>query len=170
MERLHNFWNYIVTHPADIGWAAFFGLVFALILDVLDREGRIRTGHRLLKNKIAERSVAKLQERIKQLQIFRDTLATYLTSDKALYLSTFRVIIIMLVVITIGAAVSALGGTFQIRGAGLFAVFVYALAVAIGIQGIKLSSLDTHDKILKMIAERNDEIADLEKKLEAMVK
>jgi hypothetical protein len=170
MDRWHRYWAYIATHASEIGWAAFFGLLFGLIFDLMNPEGRVRTGFRHLKNKLSERSAARLGERIKQLETQRDRYAAYLSSDKALYLATFQIVIGMLVSIAFGAGLEVLSDIVPIRFPGLLAVFCYFLATAIGIQGFKISSLDTREKVTEMVAKLESEIADLKNKLEAITK
>ena len=113
MEQLRRFWLYAVNHPEDIAWAAVFAFVFWLISDLLSRDGLVRRGFRIAKNKLSERSVSKLRERIKLLEKQRDDIAAFLSSDKALYLNTFRIVIAMLVMIAIGAGITVLGEIFQ---------------------------------------------------------
>ena len=170
MEHLRRYWIYAINHPEDIAWAAFFAFFFWLIFDLLSRDGRVRTGFRLIKNKLSERSVAKLRERIKQLEKQRDNVAAFLTSDKALYLNTFRILIAMLVMISVGAGITVLGESFPISPFNVFAVIFYAVAATIGIQGAKISALDTREKVTEMVAKRNAEIADLKLKLGKMAK
>jgi len=171
MDRWHRYWTYLVTHKGEIGWAAFFGLLFALALDFADPNGRIRTGIRHLKNKWSERSVAQLRKRITALQARRDTVASYLSSDKALYLTSLRFVISMLLTVALGAGTSVLGDKFPTLGPlFLFALFFYFLAVVIGVQGLTISALDTQAKVTEMLAKLDSEIANLEQKLKAMIK
>jgi hypothetical protein len=166
LDRLHGFWTYITAHPSDIGWAAFFALFFALILDLLDRQGRIRTGIRHLKNKLAERSTARLRNRINQLETQRNRYAEYISSNKALYLDTFRTVIGMLMGVVVGSGFAVLMDLLRIQFLGVLAVYFYILAVIFGIQGFKISSLDSNAKITATIIKLNEEISDLKKKLE----
>lgn len=170
LDRLRHFWTYITAHPSDIGWAAFFALFFALILGLLDRQGRVRTGIRHLKNRWAEQSAARLGKRIKELQAQRDRYAAFLTSDKALYLATFRIVIGILVAIAVGAGFMVLTEMFPRSGLSLMAIFFYFLAVVLGVQGVKISSLDTPAKVIATVIKLNEEISDLNKKLGAMAK
>ena len=74
----------------------------------------------------------------------------------------------MLVMIATGAGITVLGEVFPIGPLWLFAVLFYAVAAGIGIQGAKISALDTREKVTQMVATRNAEIADLEKRLKAL--
>ena len=170
MDRWHRYWTFTVAHLLEIVLAAIFALIFALILDLLDPDGRIRTGIRQVKNKWSERTARALQKRIKQLETGRDEVATYLTSDKALYLATFRIVISMLFSIAAGAAITALGDIFPVGPFGLFSILFYGLAVAIGIQGFKISALSTRAKVTEMVEKLDSEIEDLKKKLQAMMR
>jgi hypothetical protein len=146
---LHHAWSYISTHTEDIGWAAFFGLFFALVLDLLAPDGRIRTGIRLLENKLAQRSAIRLTKRIEELEMQRERYAAYLESDKALYMATFRTAIAMLAAIAMAGGVSALARIIGLFPFVLLAAMFYGLAVVIGIQGARISALDTREKVAK---------------------
>lgn len=166
---LHRVWSHLSAHPEDIAWAAFFALLFALILDSLDENGRVRTGIRHIKNKRAERSVTQLRKRIDALKVRRNTIASYLDSDKALYLTILRIVIVMLIAIATGESVLVVGGL----GLGpiiVFAIFFFALAIVGGIQGLKTTELDSREKITETITKLDSEITDLQTKLQAMTR
>lgn len=168
--RLRLLWTFIVSHWLEIVLAAIFAIIFGLILDLFTPGSRLRAGIRHIKNKLSERSAERLRERIRQLETFRNDVAAYLSSDKALYLATFRIVIGILVTMATGAGLAMLDNIFPSSPLGLFAGCFYFLAVVIGIQGFKTSSLDTPAKVTAMIIKLNSEIDDLRKKLEAMTK
>ena len=170
MEKLHLLWDFIASHWFEIVLAAIFAIVFGLILDLFTPGSRLRAVIRHIKNKLSERSAERLRTRIKQLKMSRDNVAAYLSSDKALYLATFRIVIGILVAIATGAGLALLNNMVPYSRLDLLAGFFYFLAIVIGIQGFKTSSLDTPAKVTEMIIKLNSEIADLEKKLEAIAK
>jgi hypothetical protein len=167
---LQRAWAHLAAHPEDIVWAGFFALLFALIFDVLDSNGRVRTGIRHIKNKRSERSAAKLRKRIEALEVRRDTIASYLTSDKALYLTVLRIVLVMLVAIASGEGVTVLGGALGMGPLLPLSLFFYGLAVLGGIQGLKTTELDNRAKVTETIAQLDSEIADLKTKVPAVKK
>jgi hypothetical protein len=167
---LERFWSYILAHPDDIGWAAFFGLFFALLLDLMSADGRVWTGIRHVKNKLSERSVARLRKRIEELKGLRHGIAEFLSSDKALYMATFRVVVAMLICVAVGAGLGEIADMLLPSPFGVFALFWYGLAVFIGARGTKIVELNTRQKVTAMLEKRDAEMADLQQKLEAMTK
>lgn len=161
-------WNCLTLHSSDIWLAAFFAIVCALVLDVLSPESRVRAGVRHIKNKLSERSVLRLQKRIEQLQAQRDRYASFLSSDKALYLATFQIVIGILVAIATAAGLTGLGEMLPFPF-GMFAIFFYAMAIIIGLQGFKVSSLDTRAKVTETVAKLESEIEALQTKLAEMI-
>jgi hypothetical protein len=162
MNNLHRLRDFIATHWFEIVLA----LIFAVIAELLRIRSQLGTVIRHIKNKLSERSARQLRERIKQLETQRDQYAAYSTSDKALYLATFRIVIGILTFVALGAGLTML----PIPGINLAAAFCYFVAVIAGIQGFKISALDTRSKVSEMIAKLDSEIGNLQKKLEAMAK
>jgi hypothetical protein len=170
MDRLRLLWAFIVSHWLEIVLAAIFAIIFGLILDLFTPGSRLRAGIRHIKNKLSERSAARLRERIGQLEKSRNDVAAYLSSDKALYLATFRIVIGILVAMATGTGLALLNNMVPYSHLDLLAGFFYFVAIVIGIQGFKTSSLDTPAKVTAMIIKLNSEIDDLRKKLEVMAK
>jgi hypothetical protein len=137
-----------------------------LVAELLRIRSRLGTVIRHIKNKQSERSARLLRERIKQLETQRDQYAAYSTSDKALYLATFRTVIGILTFMALGAGLTVL----PIPGINLAVAFCYFTAVIGAIQGFKISALDTRAKVSETIAKLDSEIESLQKKLEVMVK
>jgi uncharacterized membrane protein len=162
MNNLHLLWDFITSHWFEIVLA----LIFAVVAELLRIRSRLGTVIRHIKNKQSERSARLLRERIKQLETQRDQYAAYSTSDKALYLATFRIVIGILTFMALGAGLTVL----PIRGINLVVAFCYLTAVIGAIQGFKISALDTRAKVSEMIAKLDSEIVSLQKKLEAMAK
>jgi hypothetical protein len=165
MDRLHRYLNWVTTHQGDIWLAAIFGLFFALILDVLTPEGRIRTLIGAIQNKLAEQSEARLRERIKELERQRNKYTAYLSSDKALYLASFQIVIAMLGALGVGALLSAIAYLTGYPPMEITAIPIYIVAFALAVQGARISSLDTKDKVAAMVEKLDGEINDLTKKL-----
>jgi VIT1/CCC1 family predicted Fe2+/Mn2+ transporter len=165
MDRLHQYWDWALTHQGDIWLAAGFGLFFALILDVLSPEGRIRTLIGAIQNKLAEQSEARLRERIKELERERDRYAAYLSSDKALYLASFRIVMAILGGFAAGALLSAIAYLTGYSPMEITAIPVYITVMALAVQGGRISSLDTRDKVVAMVEKLDAEINKLTMKL-----
>jgi hypothetical protein len=90
---MHTLWNICVRYWPD----AVLALAFALIVDLFRVGSRLREGWRWVKDKYAESSIAALNRRIAEQGKYRNTLQSYLDSDKASYLAMLRAIIGMLV-------------------------------------------------------------------------
>jgi len=169
LATLHHAWGFIASHWFDI----FLAFLWAVIADLLSLRSRIFAFEHYVKNKRSERSAAKLQERITQLEKQRDSYTAYLHSDKALYLANFHTLFGVLLAIAIAAALNVLSEmqpAFGIRPAfplGIFSLLFYFLAIVLAIQGITKASLDTREKISESIAKLELEIADLKEKLQA---
>jgi hypothetical protein len=170
MDKLHLLLDFIASHWLDIALAAFFAIFFGLILDLFTPGSRLRAVIRHIKNKLSEQSAERLRNRIKQLETSRNNVAAYLSSDKAPYLATFNIVIGILVAIATGAGLTLLNNMVPYSHLDILAAFCYFLAIVVGIQGFKTSSLDTPAKVTAMIIKLNSEIDDLRKKLEAMVR
>jgi hypothetical protein len=168
MNRWDGVRNWLTLHSSEIWLAAFFAIVFALVLDVSSPESRVRAGVRHIKNKLSERSVLRLQKRIQQLQVQKDRYVSFLSSDKALYLATFQIVIGVLVAIATAAGLTALGEMLSLPF-GILAIFFYAIAIIIAFQGFKVSSLDTRAKVTETVVKLESEIAALQTKLAEMI-
>jgi hypothetical protein len=85
--------------------AGILALLAAAILDLLPvGESRILKCAGLVKNKLSEKSVARLKKRIEELEKYKKNVDLMLNSDKALYLNTFRAIFGTLLFMCIGAS------------------------------------------------------------------
>ena len=96
---LFNVWNHLIQHKEEIAWAAVFGLVFAVILDILGPDSRIRTAIRHFRNRWAEHSVSLLTKRIRQLQDYQKQL----TDVRWIYLFAFQNLFLILLLFGIAA-------------------------------------------------------------------
>jgi hypothetical protein len=173
-KLLQRTWSHLSANPEDAVLAVILAVICAvgvgLILDVLDPNGRVRTGIRHIKNKRSERSAAKLQKRIDALQVRRNTTARYLDSDKALYLMILRIVLVMLVGIAGGDATAQLEFPLGRGPVVPLSLFFYALAIVGGIQGLKITEFESREKITETITKLDSEIADLQAKLQAMTR
>jgi len=170
LAGVRGFWE---RHWIEIVWALVFAVVFAVGADLLQVGSRLRAGIRHIKNRAAEQSIKQLKQRIKELGNYRDGLAKYLSSDKALYLATLRIVMGVLLCVCMGEILVVFGnvktlarvvqfkdvdmGMFQ-----LFAICFFAMGVFFVIQGGKLASLDSQTKISEQIAKIEGEIANLQ--------
>lgn len=161
-------WHRLTAHPEEIVWAGVFALVIWLIVDPWGSDSRIRALIRHVKNKMSERSAARLRTRIMELQKAREVIALYLASDKALYLAQFRMLILMLMILAVGGALGILGQMLTTPDFRITALLVYAIGIAVGFAAVKFSSLDTKEKITDLLAQRDREIANLQRKLDTM--
>jgi hypothetical protein len=83
--------NVVIAHR-DLVIAGIFAIVAAIIIAALGIDSVIHAGRRHLWNKWSESSVSRLQTRILELQTYRDSIQAYASSDRALYLTTFRLV------------------------------------------------------------------------------
>jgi hypothetical protein len=125
-------------------------------------------------NLLSEHSAQNIRNRIKALETQRDEYLSYTTSDKALYLYAFRLLLVIIIFLSFGTILFALEhvlGAIDPAAQNLFVlsgfgIFCFVTAMASAIYGAKITSWDTKDKILGEIAKLNKEIADLTSKLE----
>jgi hypothetical protein len=164
-------WDFVVTYRIDLIIGAVFALIFALIVDFLQPASRLRAAVRHFRNKLAEASVAELRQRIAQQERYREAVASFLASDKSLYLATLQYIIGMLLFICGAAAFVLVNELIPVRLAPvpsrLFALLFLALAVVLGAYGLRTASWDTPSKISEVIVKLEKEIAEMKAKLEA---
>jgi hypothetical protein len=156
-------------------WAIVFAGAFAaiffaigLLIEVLPANSRIRIAIDQIRNKLAARSLAKLQKRIASLKNYRDSLVT----DKAQYLSTLRFILAILTFMALGISILIVGhielfgrslvspGSFD-----LLALMCFGIAVFVAFYAVRIASLDTQDKIKAMLASIDADIQKLTSKL-----
>jgi hypothetical protein len=165
--------NFIIRHK-ELVWA----LTFAIVVDVFSIGSFIRRAIRLLLNKLSELSVAYLRHRIRVLEQIRDRLVIYTSSDKALYLGTLRLVLGVLVLMEAGAILLVFDHLdiaphltmFRPQTYTVFGVMCFTASIGIGIQGLRLSSLDTKVKLSEMIATADEQISALKAKLDARTK
>jgi hypothetical protein len=146
-------------------WEIWFAAFFALALYAITPDSLVWRGFRYLGNKWAERSAKDLRKRIEQLEWYRNNLS----SDKGLYLITLRLLLLLLTLVSTGLfalALRAISGiaSVEVEGA-VFASVVFAFAILAGVQGVRYASLDTREKIARMIESLDKSIAKMKAKL-----
>jgi hypothetical protein len=152
--EMHEALVFFSSHLLDIAFAALFAAIFAAVFDLVSPDSQIRKCSRYIRNKWSERSAKDLRKRIGQLEWYRNNLAT----DKGLYLITLRFLLLLLTMVSAGLFVMAsreLPGRLHVEIQGAFA----------GIQGARYASLDTREKVVKMIESVDKDIAYLKAKL-----
>ena len=165
---LFNVWNHLIQHKEEIAWAAVFGLVFAVILDILGPDSRIRTAIRHFRNRWAEHSVSLLTKRIRQLQDYQKQL----TDVRWIYLFAFQNLFLILLLFGIAATCMVMAITLpfvphpsvisRLRGITLF-----CLSVGTGFAAGALRQVfrDTPEKVQAEIRKIGLEIEGLQEKL-----
>jgi hypothetical protein len=131
---------WLLEHWPDL----IIAIVLAIIVDLLRVGSLIREGWRWVKDKYAESSVAGIDRRIAEQQKYRNTLQSYLASDKAFYLAMLRAIIGMLLFMCIAGGILILGRMrfVEFPGSEIVAFGVLALAIVAGVSTMQLGSFD----------------------------
>jgi hypothetical protein len=131
--------------------AGILALLAAAILDLLPvGESRILKCARLVKNKLSEKSVARLKKRIEELEKYKRNLDLMLNSDKALYLNTFRAIFGTLLFMGIGAILTTLRHSEMLAVArpespgalatlDMAAIMMFALAIVVALSSLTIT-------------------------------
>jgi hypothetical protein len=173
---VRDLWKSLIHSPKDWVIGAVMAFVIFAVFDLLPiGESRIRSLIRLLKNKISEHSTARLQNRIKELEKYRDSLKLMMASDKLLYLSTFRTIFGTLIFMCVGAMLLTLRHSVMLEYAArgdpraangfsaldMSAILIFALAIVVAISGASTALLDTRPKLEEQIAKYDKNINDL---------
>jgi hypothetical protein len=138
-------WSSLLHSPKDWVIGGIMAFVIWAIADLLPvGDSRIRGSIRWIKNKISEYSTAQLQKRIKELEKYKQNLDLMLSSDKALYLNTFRALFGTLLLMCFGAMLTILRhsemlavarpespGAFVMLDIAAIAMFALAFTVAL---------------------------------------
>lgn len=104
----------------------------------------------LVKNKLSEKSVARLKKRIEELEKYKKNLDLMLNSDKALYLNTFRAIFGTLLFMCIGAILTTLRHSEMLAVArpespgalamlDMVAIVMFALAITVALSSLTIT-------------------------------
>ena len=165
MEYLRRAFEWTGHHWTDILLAALFGVLFAIVADFVQPASRIRAGIRYIRNKLAERSVASLDRRIRETEAYKARVESFRASAKAHYLATLQLILAVLVFMSAGM-ICFLMDRLQVSGPGSFgtlALGLFEIALVIGVYAISMASWDTDSKLAAVIAKLDGEIAGLER-------
>jgi hypothetical protein len=156
MQTTQTVWYWLIEHWFDI----VFAIGLAVLVDLLRVSSRIREGWRWVKDKYAESSIAALNRRIAEQEKYRDTLQTYLASDKAVYLAMLRSIVGILLFMCV-AGITVIIGRLRFfaafPGMEVIALGALTLAVGAGVSTMQLGSLDT-SKTSELIRKLDAEI------------
>lgn len=160
--------------------AGILALLAAAILDLLPvGESRILKCAGLVKNKLSEKSVARLRKRIEELEKYKKNLDLMLNSDKALYLNTFRAIFGTLLFMCIGAILATLRHSEMLavtrpesRGAlamlDMAAIMMFAIAIAVALSSLTITvAEDNKQKLAAQSEKYGKEIENLKTILKA---
>ena len=158
--------GWVTRNERDLIIAFVFAIIGAVFWEAV-KTGSV-AGVRQLKNKLAEQSVARLQERIVQLQKYRDTINSYISSDRALYLATLQLILAILILACMGAAAVILDSLLPLQGLRLsvVALFIFAIAIILGMYGVQLAKLSTRSELSAKVSALDSEINALKAKLD----
>lgn len=160
--------NFVIQHWIELVIGAVFAILCAVLADFVQPASRLRAAVRHFKNKLAEQSAARLRTRIAQTELYRDRVAAYLASDKALYLATLQFSLGILLLMCVAAASFLIGRLTLIPGQSeLLALAPIVGAIIIGVYGVRMASWDTRPKISEVIAKLDGEITELRAKLDA---
>jgi hypothetical protein len=170
--------SWLVSNERDLVIGIIGAIIGAMVWSVL-KTGSL-AGVRQLRNKLSDVSVSRLRERISQLETYRNRIASYGSSDKALYLAVLQHVVGMLTMMCMAmilfvfeyaAEVAPLSpNTVVIGPRGGFAILgavTLSIAVLFGISAIKLAKLNTTGAISEKLTELDSEIAGLKSKLDA---
>lgn len=137
-------------------------------------------GVRQLRNRLSDVSVSRLLKRISELETYRNRIASYVSSDKALYLAALQHVVGMLILICMGLLLLICEYAFEVGpfsedtvivgprgGLAVLAALTFTIAFFVGISAVKLAQLNTPKTIPKKLNELDSEIAGLKSKLDA---
>jgi hypothetical protein len=146
--------------------AFVFAIICAVIVEVLSIGSALRAGVRHIRNKISERSASRLRKRIAQLETYRETINSYLSSDKALYLVALRFVLGILMLMCIGTifCISSLfvQDPFSLA---LCSIGIFSIAAILALHAARIAGLDTRQKISALVTQLDAEIDNLKSKL-----
>jgi len=165
-------WHWVVEYRRDL----VIGLCVGIVIDLLSLRSRIGGLIGIIKNKQAEHSATATETRIKALEKQRDNMATFLTSDKALYLFTFRYLFLTLLFMSVGIGLLALNDTGALYDKSqphvspflIFGIGLLAIAAVVAAAALEITALDTREKVTALVTKLNTQIAELQSALAIM--
>lgn len=153
-----------------------FALIVTVLFELFDVGRKIRSSRYVqqFRDKWSRRTIAQLEKQIANREKYRDTFV----SDKAIYLGVFRIVVVMITCVAAGWTLLIIGHSWPFRiffggQASLldfWALLFFALTVIGGIQGVRISELDTKTKADEMVKKLNVEINSLKIELETLVR
>ncbi len=167
---MHSAWAILVRYWPELVETLVFALLAAVIVDFLQIGSRMRGWVRRFRNQMAEQSIASLRTRIQKQERYRDTVASYLTSDKVLYLHTLGMVFAVLLLMCGGAVILLLERIMPVRGVEILASGMFIIAMLCCAYGLRLASLDTRPKVEELLAKLDAEIAGMKAKLDGITK
>jgi Na+/H+ antiporter NhaB len=152
-------------------FALVFALVVAVLFELFDVGAKIRSSRyvRRCRDILSKRTIAQLRKQIAEKEKYRDTFV----SDKAIYLSVFRIALAMITCVAAGWSLLIMAHSWPFRAffaeqasvLDFWALLFFVLTVIGGIQGVRIAQLDTKAKADVMVQKLNVEIRFLEEQL-----
>ena len=140
-------------------------------------------GVRQLSNWLSNISVSRLRTRIGQLEMYRNRIAAFQSSDKALYLAMLQYVVGILTMICLATLLFicevAVGFSdmhysgLRFGPEGIFAaagVGVLMIAIVVGVSALIVGRLDSPERVATKVSELDSEIAGLRSKLDARLR
>jgi hypothetical protein len=173
MNRIDAVLEWLKNDRSEAGWGLFWATVYFVVTDLLSVDSRIRAGWRHIKDKWAERSDAQLRKRIANQERYRDVVQKYLSSERALYLQALKLVFGVLICISAGIGAIAFGfapypdapGGIFLPPSRLMGDMFLGLGIVLAIQGVRLTELETKERIIELLAKLDGEIARLKARL-----
>jgi hypothetical protein len=158
MQTAHRILYWFLEHWPDVVLA--IGL--AIVVDLLRLRSRTSEAWRWTKDKLAEGSVADITRRIAQQEKYRNSLQSYLASDKAFYMAMLRSLVGILLFMCIAGAIVLLDRLgVMIFPVGAFAALgALIMAITAGVYTMQLGTFDA-SKLSELITKVDAEIAEL---------
>jgi hypothetical protein len=173
--------GWLVANERDLVIGIICTVLGSVVTTIL-RTGSL-FGVRQLGNWLSNISVSRQRKRIGELEMYRNRLAAFGSSDKALYLTMLQYVIgiltmtslaTILFIVQVAVGFSAMhysGSSFGPQGLFVAAeVGVLIIAIVVGVSGLIVGGLDSPERITKKVSELDSEIAGLRSKLDARLR
>jgi hypothetical protein len=156
----------LIHSPKDWVIGGVMAFVIWAIADLLPvGDSRIRGLGRWVRNKISERSVARLKKRIEELEKYKKNLDLMLNSDKALYLNTFRAIFGTLLFGCMGAILTTLRHSEMLAVArpespgtlgmlDIAAIMMFTIGIAVALSSLTITVAEDNKQKLAAQSEK----------------
>ena len=161
-------WDHLVQHKEEIIWAAVFGVIFALLFEIINPSSHIRAKIRQLNNRWAEHSNYLLAQRIEELEKYKKQLSDV----RWHYFMAFQMVFIFLICAALSALFWMLSDLTIVKAhPGIEQQFIVSAlgSVLVGISsaasGFKHVRRDSPEKMQSFILEVGQEIESLQKTL-----